>query len=194
MVRNRETPLVSTAGTYRAVGHAGGWTRVAGGGRLELPGLEISFISVSHDAAEPCGFVVEADGERAAIFTDLGIVTAPILEALASADFVVLEANYDPQMLRRGRYPAALKRRIQGPTGHLSNDDCAGALVAALDGRARAVWLAHLSENNNLPELAVATVQAALYLHGIGVPVRALPRHACADVTEPVTTQLKLAV
>jgi phosphoribosyl 1,2-cyclic phosphodiesterase len=194
ITRRHDLPLVATDGTYRALRRPDGWTRALCGGRIDLPGLEVSFVGVSHDAAEPCGFVVEADGERVAIFTDLGHVTSPVLEALATADVIVLEANYDHEMLRRGSYPAHLKRRIQGPAGHLSNDDCAGALVATVSDRTRSIWLAHLSQNNNAPDVATSTVQGALYLHGLSVSVQALPRYGCADVSAAVTTQLRLAV
>lgn len=192
LLRRASCPVVTTAGTREAIKHEGRWTRAVRGGRFATGDIEIEFVAVSHDAAEPCGFVITAGERRVALFTDLGYAGSEVLAAIATADTVVFEANYDREMLRRGGYPAHLKRRIQGPAGHLSNDDCATALVGALSDRARAVWLAHLSHNNNTPDIAVATVQEALRLIGSPVPVRALPRFALTEVSADVTTQLAL--
>lgn len=118
-------------------------------------------IRISHGAAEPNAFAISAGGRRCLFATDLGTVTAPISRALASADLVVLEANHDTRMLMEGSYPPFLKEMIRSRRGHLSNADCARALKAThRDGRK--VFLAHLSRENNRPDVAKSTVAGAL--------------------------------
>jgi len=139
---------------------------------------------VAHDAEATYGFSVTADGCTATLFTDLGHGNETVVQALAAADLIALEANYDREMLESGAYPWFLKRRISGRNGHLSNDDCAGLLVRALHvHRPRTVWLAHLSQNNNTPARAVDTVTDALNVADItDVTVTALPRYANGPV------------
>ena len=192
LLRKRTTPLISTHGTRQGVAVDADWTRAVCGGSFSIGDVDVQFVSVAHDAQEPCGFVIEAAGQRIALFTDLGHVGLEALDALPGCDIVVLEANYDRSMLQSGPYPARLKRRIQGPTGHLSNDDSASALVATLDARTRAIWLAHLSHTNNTPAAAAHTVTEALRLHGLATPVQALPRFAVADLTAFKPEQLTL--
>ncbi|HET7037640.1 MAG TPA: MBL fold metallo-hydrolase [Thermomicrobiaceae bacterium] len=155
--------------------------------------LRVTPVRVSHDAAEPVGFVFEAGATRVAVFTDLGGVDTDVAAAVAGAALVVLESNYDEQMLARGNYPAHLKRRIRGPHGHLSNADCATFLAAHLSFTTSDVWLAHLSQNNNRPPLARTTTQTSL---GPGGPqVHTLPRHGAPvnwDSSEATTRPRQL--
>ncbi|MDQ4045388.1 MAG: MBL fold metallo-hydrolase, partial [Chloroflexota bacterium] len=132
MTRRIPYPLITTRGTFSALGSPLQCVERASGTVHIDSGVEVTFVGVSHDASEPCGFIVDACSTRIAVFTDLGIVDDTVLDALRSADIIVLESNYDWEMLRRGGYPAHLKRRIQGPAGHLSNDDCAAAIVASV--------------------------------------------------------------
>ncbi len=127
------------------------------------PMITVRTFSVSHDAAETVGFWIEAAGCHIVICTDLGCETASIREPLEAADLLVLEANHDVQRLWRGPYHPALKKRVAGPYGHLANSEAA-RLVSELarDGRARTVWLAHLSAANNTPPLAFDTVTEPL--------------------------------
>lgn len=194
MTRRTPYPLITTRGTFAALRSTLRCVECASGTVHIDSGVEITFVGVSHDASEPCGFVVEACGTRVAIFTDLGFVDDAVLDALRSADIIVLESNYDREMLRRGGYPAHLKRRIQGPAGHLSNDDCAAALVASVSARTRSIWLAHLSHNNNAPIVARRTAEDALALSGISVPVRPLPRFDRAEVTAIPAHQVPLGL
>jgi phosphoribosyl 1,2-cyclic phosphodiesterase len=194
ITRKLDIPLITTTGTHGALRTTLRLDRRASGERYSNGSLEVTFIGVSHDAAEPCGFVAEHDGTRVAVFTDLGHVSQAVLEAIASADIVVLEANYDRQMLINGPYPAHLKRRIQGPAGHLDNDDCATALAATVSARTRAIWLAHLSDKNNQPEIAVGTVREAIALMGYDAPVRALPRYERAEITMVPARQLQFGL
>jgi phosphoribosyl 1,2-cyclic phosphodiesterase len=194
ITRKLDIPLITTHGTHGAMRSTLRLNRRASGDRYADSALEVTFIGVSHDAAEPCGFVAEHDGLRVAVFTDLGYVTPVVLDALQSADIIVLEANYDRQMLANGPYPSYLKRRIQGPAGHLNNDDCATALAAAVSDRTQAVWLAHLSDKNNLPEIAVGTVRESLALMGYDTPVAVLARFDRTEITRVPARQLQFGV
>lgn len=147
--------------------------------------------AVAHDAAETYGFVIEGDGCTVAVFTDLGVGSDTVRSAVAGADLTIIEANYDRTMLDAGSYPWFLKARIKGRGGHLSNDDCAALLVGAFpDDRPRDVWLAHLSANNNRPEIAVGTVVHALREAGLHrTRVSALPRYAVGPIWEMIRHQ-----
>ena len=182
VLRRHACEVVATPGTLGAIGHETGWRTAQTGSRLEFGSISISFVGVSHDAAEPCGFLLELAELRIAILTDLGVVNADVLDAISAADVVVLESNYDEGMLRRGPYPAHLKRRIRSEVGHLSNDDCAAALAHSLTSRTRAIWLSHLSHNNNTLGAAVATVTEALLSSGKDVPVMALARFETSQI------------
>lgn len=110
-----------------------------------------------HDAADGVAFVVEADNRRLGLFTDLGRPFAALFEALDSVDAAYVESNYDPRMLAAGPYPEELKARISGGQGHLSNDQAAELIAEVGFGRLKWAALAHLSGENNTPELALNT-------------------------------------
>ena len=101
------------------------------------------------------------------IITDVGCITDEICEAISKADYLVIEANHDVEMLKSGPYPEYLKKRIASRSGHLSNTDCGTALAENMSEHLRHVWLCHLSEENNHPELARKTVEAILRSHGV---------------------------
>ncbi len=133
--------------------------------------------AVPHDCFEPVGFRFEADSGRAAITTDLGWVPESAQTQLADLDLLVIEANYDPELLSLAPYPPFLKRRVAGRRGHLSNTAAAQAISACRDRAPGAVWLAHLSENSNTADHALRTVGKHLRRHGLGhIPVR-VARH-----------------
>lgn len=129
--------------------------------QASIGGLRLLPFAVPHDAAEACQFVFLADGARLGMLTDCGSLTGHIRDTLRGCDALVLECNYDPQMLRDGPYPPSLRQRVAGAYGHLSNDQAA-QLLAALAGAdaPRSLCLAHLSENNNHPEQALQAVQS----------------------------------
>ncbi len=129
--------------------------------------VEVTPFPVSHDAAAPVGFRICVAGKTVTLATDLGHVTGEVSEAISSSDLVVLEANHDLTMLQGGRYPPYLRRRVSGPTGHLSNAQAAGVLAERVKGENVEVWLAHLSKENNTPPLAIRTVRAALRQVGL---------------------------
>ncbi len=122
---------------------------------------------VPHDSTDCVGYRIEACGVRFCLITDVGHVTDRIKEEVEAANYLVLESNHDHEMLMSGPYPAYLKGRIAGPTGHLSNTEAAELLANSSSPVLRHVWLCHLSEENNHPELARKTVDGILRSYGI---------------------------
>jgi len=125
------------------------------GGTLNFGGVSIQTISTPHDGVDGSVFVVACGQTRLGILTDLGYVFEELPAVISSLDAVFIESNYDPRMLARGPYPEFLKRRILGPGGHLSNHEAAQLLRSG--GRLKWACLAHLSEHNNNPHLALQT-------------------------------------
>ncbi|MCR4392203.1 MAG: MBL fold metallo-hydrolase [Candidatus Acetothermia bacterium] len=154
----RGVQIAASAGTLRALGIAG--TPLQPG--LELAGIKLFSFPVSHDAAQPVGLMLEVNGARVGIATDLGQVTESVLSSLRGCQVLVVEANHDLGMLLAGPYPWPLKLRILGPEGHLANDEAGRALTLLRGDGLRAVLLAHLSQENNTPALALETVARAL--------------------------------
>ena len=115
-----------------------------------------------HDAAESTGYIFEHGGSRFGFATDLGFVPRDAAELLRGCEMVVLESNHDPHMLQAGPYPYSLKMRVAGPSGHLSNPDCAVFAADLVKSGTRTLVLAHLSEKNNMPELARQQTLSAL--------------------------------
>ena len=124
--------------------------------------IALSPFTIPHDAADPVGFVLSAEGVRMGFATDLGYIPPNVKEQLRDLDLLLLESNHDLEMLRDGPYPWSVKQRVLSRVGHLSNDATAEFLSTAYDGQAAYVILAHLSENNNLPELARVAAERAL--------------------------------
>jgi phosphoribosyl 1,2-cyclic phosphodiesterase len=127
--------------------------------------IAITPFTIPHDAADPVGFVFEADGVRMAIATDLGYMPPNVKMAIRNCDVLMLESNHDLEMLRDGPYPWSVKQRVMSRVGHLSNEAASDFLEKNYDGNASYVVLAHLSECNNLPELARVTAERALRDH-----------------------------
>ncbi len=142
--------------------HVGAWHPFEPGMRFDLLGVTVDPFAVPHDAVNPVGFVLEAGGVRVGIATDLGHATTLVLERLRGCHVLLVEANHDDAMLLRGPYPWALKQRIGGRLGHLSNEEAATLLAAVADDDCQAVILAHLSESNNTTALARRATAAAL--------------------------------
>ncbi len=182
LLRTEHCPVFATAGTIRSCKIDTDWQIIRSGDQFAIGELEITPVEVSHDAAEPCGFLISSGSLSAVFVTDLGIPNIDVSTAVSLANIVVIESNYDEGMLRTSPYPASLKRRIQGPLGHLSNDDCATLLAGAASSNIQSVWLAHLSEINNHPDIAVANSTAALAFSNAEFVVRALPRSSPIDL------------
>lgn len=133
--------------------------------------MEITPFCLSHDAADTMGFNIRFlnEDKRLTIAADTGRITEDLIRFIPGSDLVYIESNYDENMLFSGRYPYFLKRRIAGETGHLSNKDCSGLCVRAVQGGTRHLVLGHLSRENNMPELAYMTCQHTLKQEGITV-------------------------
>lgn len=136
---------------------------------FDLGNIDIKPYSIPHDAANPVGYCFFSGGKKVALATDLGHVTDEIKSNLFDSDLLVLESNHDVEMLKMGSYPWPLKQRILGENGHLSNDT-AGIIISELvENNVSKVILAHLSKENNFPELAYQTVFNILTERGIRV-------------------------
>jgi phosphoribosyl 1,2-cyclic phosphodiesterase len=135
----------------------------AGQGRT-IGDVEVTAFTIPHDAADPVGYTFRAEGVKIALVTDLGYMTELVKFHLRGADCLILESNHDLEMLKVGPYPWSVKQRVMSRTGHLSNHVVSEFLAdpEAFDGRARHLVLAHLSENNNTPELARISAEEAL--------------------------------
>ena len=143
--------------------------KVVKGESFDVGDFHITPFDVPHDSSDNVGYLIEADGIVFCLLTDVGAITDEMKQLISRADYLVIEANYDPQMLETGPYPRYLKDRIRNGHGHLSNVQCAQALAANLTDRLKHIWLCHLSQENNKPELALATVCRTLEDAGIRV-------------------------
>lgn len=144
---------------------------------IVLGDFTISVFHVPHDSRDNIGFKIRYDNVVFCLMTDIGHVTSEMAEAINDADYLVIEANHDEEMLRIGPYPEYLKKRVSCGNGHLSNRLCAQAIAENAADRLNHVWLCHLSQENNHPELARKTVEQWL-----------------ADSENPVLSQLKIDV
>lgn len=129
--------------------------------------FRITPFGVPHDSTDNVGYQVECGGVTFCLITDVGHITDEMKAFIGRANYLVLEANHDEEMLQQGPYPQYLKDRILGPNGHLSNTSCGKALAENATDALRHVWLCHLSEENNHPELARKTVEQILRSYGI---------------------------
>jgi phosphoribosyl 1,2-cyclic phosphodiesterase len=132
---------------------------------FQIGDIAVSPFTIPHDAVDPVGFVFQAEGVRMALATDLGYVPPNVKAQLKGVDLLLLESNHDLEMLRDGPYPWQVKQRVLSRVGHLSNDATAEFLESSYDGQATYVILGHLSESNNLPELARVAAERALSGH-----------------------------
>ena len=166
VTRRFDVPACATAGTHAAIdrrlGKCPGRTVVEAGTDFEIGDLLVSPFAISHDCAEPVGYSVSDGRTVVAVATDLGVVSHPVRHRIGRADCVVLEFNHDEKMLLDGGYPWFLKQRIMSNEGHLSNEAAARELVLLADGPISTLVLAHISRENNTPDLALATARDAL--------------------------------
>jgi len=128
------------------------------GKEFTIGNLAIHPFSIPHDAANPCGFNIFNNKSKLTIATDLGHMDNILLNNLKGSSFVLLESNYDPEILKCSRYPYILKQRISGPNGHLSNSTAGKTIAELIKSDLKEVMLGHLSKENNFPELAYQTV------------------------------------
>ncbi len=137
---------------------------------LTVAGLHITPFEAPHDSRQCYGYRIDSeDGRSLAMTTDLGYMPDGVLQAITGCQTVHIESNHDPEMLRNGPYPPWLIQRIRGQGGHLSNQECAAVLPTLLKAGANRIVLAHLSEHNNTPALALECASAALTAAGASV-------------------------
>jgi len=178
-------PVYLNEGTRAAMGAAGDSLErvetIGAGISFRVGDIEVTPFSVPHDAADTLAFCFRAEGVRIAFITYLGYLAPHVLDRIRGADCLVLESNHDLEMLKNGGYPWALKQRVASRLGHLSNHSLAEFLRDQFDGAAAHVVLAHLSENNNLPSLALLSAQRAL------APRARIPSVQVARQDQPLT-------
>ena len=167
----RHTFTAPTIGPCRKILESGVWNEVAG--------FKVRYFIVPHDATQTVGYAIENGDRRFVIMTDIGRMTDEAVELSLGADTVVVESNYDMDMLMSGPYTYELKMRIVQGCGHLSNDECASAIRRFHHPALRNIFLCHLSENNNTADLAYKSAAAALAAKGVAkgeIALRCLPR------------------
>lgn len=133
---------------------------------FDIGDLTISPFSIPHDAANPCGYSIIHNNKKMSIATDIGHINNDIIKHIDGSNFILLEANYDPEVLKCSRYPYTLKNRIAGPTGHLSNELAGKTINYLIKSGLNTAILGHLSKESNFPELAYQTVMDELIHNG----------------------------
>lgn len=179
-------PVYVTAKTHYAasryrLGEIGDLNHFCAGESLRFGEVVVETISTPHDGVDGVAFVVDDGTHRLGILTDLGHVFSDLKAVIGSLDAVLLESNYDPEMLASGSYPDWLKERIEGPGGHISNLESAELLRAAASKRMKWACLGHLSHDNNAPDLALETHRKIL---GERLPLYVATRYEPSGVME----------
>ncbi|MDH6344255.1 phosphoribosyl 1,2-cyclic phosphodiesterase [Parabacteroides sp. PFB2-12] len=150
--------------------------------------FKVTSFEVPHDSTDNVGYHIEYDNHRFTFATDVGHITETVSRYMSMANHLIIEANYDEEMLRFGSYPAFLKERVASPTGHLSNREAAEFLATHYTPDLKDIWLCHLSKDNNHPELAYKTIDIRLFQEGIrvgkDVNLTALKRTTPSEVFE----------
>lgn len=136
---------------------------------FEFKDLTIHPIGIFHDAVDPVGYVIYYKNKKISVVTDTGWVNNTIIDNIKNSNLYLIESNHDVRMLKEGAYPWPLKQRILSTRGHLSNDECGRVMRDVLSGSGEVVLLGHLSEDNNLPELALKTVRESLQTYGLDI-------------------------
>ena len=190
LARRLKIPIFATAGLWeelsKGVGKLAPGQKVEVAGTFACAGLQVKMFATSHDSRESYGLRIERSGEGKSpvigIATDSGTITEEMHRNLAGCDALVVEANHDKERLWQGSYPWYLKKRIASEVGHLENSQLAEGLIQWIGENTQRVVLAHLSEENNTPELALATVLRILRESRVarlnpGLRLRVAPRH-----------------
>ena len=166
-----DLPVYATKGTLEALIKS---NKIDAGARLveiddevSVGDMVIKRVDTSHDAQDSCGYLIHtADKRRCAVVTDTGYLTESAKKALLNCNMAIIESNHDVQMLRTGVYPYVLKQRVLGQFGHLSNADCSVFLPQMIESGVTRILLAHLSEENNRPSIALSTAVDELKRNG----------------------------
>lgn len=172
---------LDAARAHHALGPVSDIHHFDAGATLRFGDVTVETITTPHDGVDGVAFVVDDGVRRMGILTDLGHVFDDLVSVMPSLDATVIESNYDPQLLSRGPYPEFLKQRIQGPGGHLSNVESAQLVRDVAHGRLQWVCLAHLSEENNAPDLAKRTHRQ---IYGSQLPLHVASRYQASEVLE----------
>ena len=173
--RRFDIPIYATAGTWaamecdRSFGFVSDKNKrvICYDTRYDIRGITVKPFEIPHDASEPAGYNVFAENLKISILTDIGQATDAVKDSLYHSDIMLVESNHDVEMLKKGPYPWPLKKRILSEKGHLSNAGCGVLLSEIMSERIKYVYLAHLSEENNRPYLAMDTVTGILESNGI---------------------------
>jgi phosphoribosyl 1,2-cyclic phosphodiesterase len=184
--RKFHLPIYVTAKTFHAanrydLGEIEDLHHFHSGESLRIGKVVVETISTPHDGVDGVVFVVDDGKHRLGILTDLGHVFSDLAGIIRSLDAVLLESNYDHKMLTNGSYPEFLKKRILGSGGHISNDEAAELIESAASQRLKWVCLAHLSQDNNTPALALKTHRCIL---GDRMPIHVATRYKATDMME----------
>ena len=172
-------PTLAAAARRGILGPLDDVRHFSAGRKLTFDGLAVETIPTPHDGQDGVVFVVDDGRRRLGILTDLGHAFDGLAETIASLDALLLESNHDVGLLENGPYPWFLKERISGPGGHISNDDAAGLLAEAAGRKLKWICLAHLSEQNNEPDLAEETHRDLL---GSKIPIHVAGRYEATEV------------
>ncbi|MCQ2128874.1 MAG: MBL fold metallo-hydrolase [Bacteroidaceae bacterium] len=132
-----------------------------------LDDFKVMPFTVPHDSQDNVGYRIECEGVVFCLMTDAGCVTDEMKKYISDSNYLIIESNHDKEMLANGPYPDYLKKRIASQLGHLSNTDCANAVAENATPKLKHLWLCHLSEENNHPELARKTMESVLASYGI---------------------------
>ncbi len=173
LARRLKVPIYITGATYQeyqrcardTAGHRVSLDRrepFRSGKGFQIGDIDVMPFTIPHDAVDPVGFTLRADGIKLGVCTDLGYLPASVRHHLRGCHILMIESNHDLELLRGGPYPWSVKQRVMSRVGHLSNDALADFLTTDYDGSAEFLILAHLSEQNNHPEIARMTAQRAL--------------------------------
>jgi phosphoribosyl 1,2-cyclic phosphodiesterase len=161
-----DIPVWTTFGTGRSVfENSIDFNKLSGGKSITIGSFDVLPVTVPHDAGEPVQFIFcdNASGEKFGMLTDTGHITPHIIDAYGNLNGLLLEFNYDQQMLENGPYPYSLRQRVSGELGHLSNDQSIGLLQEINTGQLRCLIAAHISEQNNAP--SIVKVELSLLDH-----------------------------
>ncbi|MBO4837747.1 MAG: MBL fold metallo-hydrolase [Lachnospiraceae bacterium] len=170
LLKNTSFPVYATRGTFEGLSRHAFFARLPkerfhlfrAGESFRVGDVEVRSLPVSHDTREPVAYRLDTGDFSFAEVTDLGCFDAALAESLAGVNALLLEANHNRRMLESGPYPYPLKKRIDGPEGHLSNEDAGRLLAQLVHPGLTQVLLGHLSKINNVPELALSTVENAV--------------------------------
>lgn len=136
---------------------------------FQIKDFQITAFEILHDSIENVGYQIKFEGHTLVLATDVGCITDTLSHYASTANHLIIESNYDEEMLENGRYPSYLKKRITSGMGHLSNKITAQFLSTIYENKLDEIWLCHLSQDNNHPELAYKTIEIALAQNGVKV-------------------------